>query len=401
MSSKQDYYKILGVDRSASQSDIKRAFRKLAMQYHPDRNKDSGAEEKFKEINEAYEVLNDEEKRKLYDRYGHEGLNASGFHQEGFNPFDIFNSVFGEGGFGGFADADNIEFGDGGFGDVFSSFFGGGRKKQKGRYREKVEVNLLVDIKISFVESAKGCIKNIDYVREKNCDKCKGTGAAATANSIIDCATCQGEGVVVESRRTPFGTFQTQGICPTCRGEGKIIKEKCLACEGKRTISEKVEKKIQIDAGLYDQDVIVVKGEGHSYGDQVGDLYVRVNIEDSWIFKRSENDIIVKALVDPLVAIIGGTIHVATLDGIKEIPIKAETKSGESITISGGGIKTVQQGKIFKSSKTGDLIVIVEYARPVHYSKQDVKKLKELVRNNDEVDAYIEKVKKAYDKNNN
>lgn len=390
MPSKRDYYEILGISKNADQSEIKRAFRKMAMKYHPDRNKDPNAEELFKEVNEAYEVLNDEEKRKLYDRYGHEGLNASGFHQEGFNPFDIFNSVFGEG-FSGFSEG--IEFGSGGFGDVFSSFFGGGASR-RASHHEQVEINLLVDLNLSFLESAKGCVRDVTYVRQKTCKICKGTGAGTSPNAIKICGTCHGEGVVVQTKRIPFGTFQTQGICGTCRGEGKTIREKCNNCHGQKMISEEVVHKVQAEPGLFDQDVIVVKGEGHTYMNQVGDLYVRVNIADSRIFERNHNDVIVKALIDPLEAIVGGTVQVATLNGMRQIEVKPGTRNGEQIILSGEGIKTSNQSRLFKMNRTGDLIVIITYSSPNHYSKHELKKLQEFVKPNDEVNAYIKALEK-------
>ncbi|WP_027119413.1 molecular chaperone DnaJ [[Mycoplasma] testudinis] len=388
--SKRDYYEILGITKSADQSEIKRAFRKMAMKYHPDRNKEPDAEERFKEINEAYEVLNDEEKRKVYDRYGHEGLNASGFHQEGFNPFDIFNSVFGEG-FSGFS-SEGVEFG-GGFGDMFSSFFGGGGRRQA-QQEQQFEVNLLVDLHLNFIEAAKGCVKDVEYTRQKTCSTCSGSGAGTATDAIQVCSTCHGEGVIVQNKRTPFGTFQTQGICGSCRGEGKIIREKCATCKGQRTISETLVSKVKVDPGLYDQDVIVVKGEGHSFLNQVGDLYVRTNIAESRIFERSQNDILVKALIDPLDAMVGGTIYVATLNGLRQVEIKPGTRNGEQIILTGEGIKSAQPGRIFKSSRAGDLIVIVTYAAPNRYNKQEIKKLQELVRPNEEVEAFVKAMKK-------
>lgn len=378
----RDYYEILGVSRSASQSEIKKAFRKLAMQYHPDRNKAPEAEEKFKEINEAYEVLSDDEKRKMYDTYGHEGLNASGFHAEDFNPFDIFNSVFGE----GFAN-----FSTGGFGDVFSEFFGGHATRQQ----PHVDLNRLVDIDITFIEAAKGVIREITYQRDILCKTCNGSGASDRPDSISTCASCEGNGYATRTQKTPFGAFQTKTVCGACHGEGKVIRDKCAACNANKVNTETVQRKIQIEPGLYDQDVIVIKGEGNQYKSQIGDLFLRVNVKPSRIFERSKYDVIVKPLVDPLLAIAGGIITVPTLDGVKEVRLKPGTANGERIILYGGGIVNNER-TIFKSAKHGDLILIITYARPNDYSKAELKKISELIKENDEVVSYIKSIEKEY-----
>ncbi|WP_027123913.1 DnaJ domain-containing protein [Mycoplasmoides pirum] len=386
--SKRDYYEVLGVNRNATQQEIKKAFRKLAMQYHPDRNKAPDAEDKFKEINEAYEVLNDDEKRRLYDMHGHDGLNAQGFHQEGFNPFDIFNSVFGEG----------FNFGmdmDDGFGDVFSSFFGGGNRTSRQEY---VELNQLIDIKISFISAVKGIIKDIEYPRNKTCNTCNGFGAEPGPNNIVSCSNCEGKGWIIKNQKTPFGTIQSRKTCSNCHGEGKIINKKCNTCKGNKVVEEIVKRKIQIDPGTYDQDVIVIKNEGNIFEKQVGDLYVRVTVENSMVFERNKNDIIVRPLVDPILAIVGGKIVVPTLDGNKEILIKPGTANNDRIIITNGGIKSPERG-LFKNNRQGDLIVIINYAKPIHYSKHDLKKLSEFVHENDSVNSYIKLAEKEF-KNN-
>ncbi len=355
---KRDYYEILGVSRDATQPEIQKAFRRLAMQYHPDRNKDPGAEDKFKEINEAYEVLNDDQKRRLYDLHGHDGLNAQGFHQEGFNPFDIFNSVFG----------DAFSFGvDDDFGGPFGSFFTNARTAQQ----DHIELNLLIDVKIGFIEAAKGAIKDVEYPRNKTCGRCDGSGAEPGPGNVVPCSACDGKGSVIKNQKTPFGIFQTQRTCSACRGQGEVIHKKCSACRGRRVVEETTRRKIQIDPGTFDQDVVVIKNEGNVFANQVGDLYVRIAVKPSMIFERNKNDVVVRPLVDPILAIVGGKITVPTLDGNKEIILKPGTANGERITIAGGGIKSAERG-LFKSARHhGDLIVIVTYAKPNHYSKHD------------------------------
>lgn len=382
---KRDYYEVLGVSRNATQQEIKKAFRKLAMQYHPDRNKAPDAEEKFKEINEAYEVLDDAEKRRLYDMHGHDGLNAQGFHQGGFNPFDIFNSVFGEGfSFNNFSmDMDDD------IGDVFSSFFGRGRHKD-----ETIELNQLIDIQISFIDAARGVIKDIKYTRDKNCDVCNGSGAQPGEHNIDTCSKCGGEGYVIQNQKTVFAIFQTRKTCSSCNGRGTTIINKCLKCNGKKVISESVNRKIQIDAGTSDQDVIAVKNEGNSFNGKSGDLYVRVSVLQSSIFEKINNDIIVRPLVDPILAIVGGPITVPTLDGNTEINLKPYTANGERIIVTGGGIKG--SGRIFKANRGGDLIIIINYAKPVNYSKQDLKKLSQFIQKNENVETYIKNAEKEF-----
>lgn len=383
MSSKRDYYEILEVSRSATQQDIKKAFRKLAMKYHPDRNKDSDAEEKFKEVNEAYEVLSDEEKRKLYDTYGHEGLNASGFHQGGFNPYDVFNSVF-----------SGFDF-EGGFGDVFSQFFGGGGSGfHNQEYIEEVDLNLVHEIKINFLEAANGCIKNIKYTRQVTCPDCNGSGSAD--GDVIACSDCNGEGFVVEQRRTLLGMFQTKKTCPSCKGEGQTIKNKCKKCKSRRMVDEVVERKVSIDSNVFYQDVVIVRGEGHIYKNLVGDLFLRVKIEPSRVFELRDNHVVVNVLVDPLVAITGGTILIPTLKEIKEINLKAGTKNGDIITIANGGINLKLDSRLYGANynEKGDLIVVINYARPSEYSKQEIAKLKEFIKQNKEVNLYETLMKK-------
>lgn len=392
MASKRDYYEVLGIARDASKSDVKRAFRRLAMQYHPDRNKDPGAEDRFKEINEAYEVLGDDEKRAMYNQYGHEGLNASGFHQEGFNPFDIFNSVFGDG-FMGFDFGGNAEEANMG-GDPFAHFFGGNNRRR--RAEPVIDLNRLVDVRISFVEAALGTIRDIEYTRQHQCSACSGSGAQGGPNNLVKCTTCDGVGTIIRSQKTPFGFFQQKALCNACHGAGTTIKEKCRSCNGEKLASETIKRKIQMEPGLFDQDVIAIKNEGSRFNGQTGDLFVRVNIAPSNIFERAKNDVIVRPLVDPIVALVGGTIQVPTLQGPKEIALKPRTANGERIIVAGGGIRYVDRGFFKNSRRVGDLIVIIAYARPVEFTKAELKKLRELVRDNPEVDAYAQLAEKEF-----
>lgn len=373
---KRDYYEVLGVSKTADENEIKKAFRKKAMEYHPDRNKAADAEEKFKEVNEAYEVLSDANKRATYDQFGHDGLNSQGFHSEGFDPFDIFNQVFGgAGGFGG------------GFEDIFGSIFGGGfEKRGGGRYEEEKDPDLLVSIQISFIESILGAKKKIEYSIESECDDCHGSGAANETGAIETCSECHGSGYVVTRRKTMLGIMQQQTICNKCNGQGKTIVKKCKNCNGKKYFKEKVVETIEIPAGVQDRSRFVVKKLGNKINSKRGDLYVSVNVIPSAIFERHNNDIYTIVKVDPILAIVGGIVSVPTPYGIKSIKIKPGTKHDEKIIVPNCGVKG--------NYGNGDLFGIVKYALSKYDSKQ-LEELKKIAKTtNSEIDKYIEQARK-------
>ncbi|AAB95781.1 DnaJ C-terminal domain-containing protein [Mycoplasmoides pneumoniae] len=384
---KRDYYEVLGVSRSATAQDIKRAFRKLAMQYHPDRHKGEGEtvqkqnEEKFKEVNEAYEVLSDTEKRGMYDRFGHEGLNASGFHETGFNPFDIFNSVFGE----GFSfDMDG--------GSPFDFIFSRGKKSRQNRVVLPYDLEIAVGVDISFFEMTNGCTRTIEYTKRVTCSACDGFGAEGGETGMVSCNSCEGNGFILKNQRSIFGTVQSQMLCQSCGGQGKQAKHKCKTCKGSKYKKVPTTKEIQIPAGIYHGDALVDDHGGNEFGGHVGKLVVHVGVLPSKIFKRVDHNVVANVLVDPMIAITGGKIELPTLEGIKEFNLRAGTKSGEQIVIPGGGIKFTKNFR----KKAGDLIIIISYARPSEYSAPELRKLKEFIKPNQEVKQYLNALKNEY-----
>jgi molecular chaperone DnaJ len=395
MATKRDYYEILGVSKSASNDDIKRAFRKLAMQYHPDRNKAADAETKFKEINEAYEVLSDQQKRSTYDQYGHDGLNQSGF-SGNVNPFDIFNQFFGGNGRSG-----GVKFSFGGdddespFGDIFGSMFGGGRRRNnKPKDRPLYDLNIEATITISFLDSVLGISKQIKYKVKKDCPTCHGTGAANEPDAIKTCPRCKGTGVITSRTRTILGIMESQDICPECHGTGKIIAKPCPTCHGQKYINTDETVNINIDPGIMNGKILEFIGKGNTYKNRTGSLYTTVFVQPSPIFKRKDNILHANVLVDPILAITGGRIKIPTPYGIKEIELKSNTANGEEITVSSYGIKDIRK-KMFGGKDNGDLVITVVYARPIKYSKSILEKLKEVSNlNNPEVDEYNKLIEK-------
>ncbi|MDC4163606.1 J domain-containing protein [Mycoplasma sp. T363T] len=296
----------------------------------------------------------------------------------------MFNSVF-----------SGFDF-DGGFGDVFSQFFSGGGQQgyHNQGYVEEIDVNLVHEIKLTFLEAANGCIKNIKYTRQVTCPDCDGTGSAD--GDVNTCNDCKGDGFIIENRRTLLGMFQTKKTCPSCKGEGQVIKNKCKKCKSRRMVDETVERNVAIDSNVFYQEVVVVQNEGHIFRNVVGDLYLRVKIEPSRVFELRDNHVVVNVLVDPMVAIVGGTISIPTLKEIKDIKLKPGTKNGDVITIANGGINLKLDSRAYGSSysEKGDLIVVINCARPREYTKEELEKLREFIKPNKEVILYEALVKK-------
>ncbi|MFZ5882654.1 MAG: molecular chaperone DnaJ [Chloroflexota bacterium] len=337
--SNRDYYDVLGVGRNASDDEIKAAFRKLARQYHPDVNKDPGAEEKFKEINEAYGVLSDREKRARYDRFGREGLgNMGGFHDYTVDFSDLFEELFGS------------------FG--FSTGRSSRRSPRRGR-------DLQMQINLTFEEAVFGVEKEIKFQREEICSRCNGSGAEP-GTSPVRCATCNGQGEVRQVRQTFLGQMVQTTTCPSCNGRGEIISTPCKTCRGGGLERKTVTKKVQIPAGVDRGTQIRLAGEGGPgvYGGPNGNLFLVLEVEPHKFFKRRENDILLNIDINVAQATLGAEIEVPTLDGTEKLKIPPGTQPGKVFTIRGKGVPYLRR------KDRGDQLVIVNVEIPTKLTKE-------------------------------
>ncbi len=324
MADKRDYYEVMGISKGASDDEIKKAYRQLAKKYHPDLNPDNKeAEAKFKEVNEAYEVLSDKDKRARYDQFGHAGVDPNyGAGGYGGNPYgqdidmnDIFNSIFG--GFGG---------------------FGGGRRSSNPNAPRR-GADIETTVAISFDEAAKGCKKEISYTAMVSCKECSGTGAQSGTSPKV-CPTCRGTGHVTVNQRTPIGMIQTSRVCDTCRGTGKVIEHPCKACSGngRHKATRKIE--INIPAGIADEQVVSISGQGSSgiNGGPAGDVRVYVTVRPHPIFERRGNDVWCELPLTYTQAALGAEVTVPTIDGKVSYSVHDGTQPGDVFKLKGKGI---------------------------------------------------------------
>jgi molecular chaperone DnaJ len=352
-----DYYKILGVSKNATQEEIKKAYKKMAIKYHPDKNQNSKeAEKKFKEINAAYEALGDPEKRKMYDQFGEDGLKG--------NPF--------QGGSGGFSGDFSDIFGSGGFGDlgdIFGDFFGGGRGRKSRRNAPRQGSDLLVNITLSFEEAFKGVTKQIKVSRTDKCDVCNGTGAKSGTSKKM-CPTCHGAGQVKMSQ----GFFSISQTCPTCHGSGEIIDNPCIKCHGTGFIRGEKLVEVKIPAGINEGHKIRVAGEGNAgeNGGPRGDVYLAVHLKPHALFKRNGDDIILEIPVTYPQLVLGDTIDVPTMDGTVAMKIPAGTQTGTKLRLKGKGFPSLQR------RTNGNQYVFLRLEVPKHISKSHREKIEEL-----------------------
>ncbi|MBO7084566.1 DnaJ domain-containing protein [bacterium] len=399
---KRDYYEVLGVNRNATPDEIKKAFRKLAMQYHPDVNKSPDAEEKFKEINEAYSILSDENKRKLYDQYGHsavDGTGPQGFggggNAQGFN--DFFSQMFGGGQQVQFStdDDDNSDF--------FSSFFGTGNTTRQSTFRRKsagsqLDLNLHTTLIITMMDIYKNRNRTINIPCKKECDACNGTGASVDKDAIIKCPKCDGKGMVVQIVNTPMGRMQTQTVCPQCSGTGKEIVKKCPKCNGNLVVDDFRSVSFDIPSDIENGQTLILKGEGSTFKNRKGDLAVTFKIVPCKYFYRKDGMLHEILMIDPLLAIVGGTTNLLTPQGNKEIPIQSGVTDGTEIHLPNLGLlKKPKRGATTKPTERDDLIVDIIYSKPTHYSEDDKKELSKIYArnmNNDEITSYNVEVNK-------
>lgn len=365
---KRDYYEVLGIDKNASEDEIKKAYRKLAIKYHPDRNPDNKeTEEKFKEAAEAYDVLHDPQKRQQYDQFGFNAPGAGGFggfgETGGFSMDDIF-SMFGDvfGGHGGF----------GGF-----SGFGGEGSRQRPQYRGS---DLRLKVKLSLQEIATGVTKKFKVKKDVTCTHCHGSGAENGSKSET-CPTCHGSGVVVKTVRTMLGMMQTQTECPTCHGEGSVIKDKCHQCHGTGVVKGEEIVEIKIPAGVAEGMVVNVPGKGNA-GQRngiSGNIQVYIEEEENDTFIRDGQDIVYNLLLDFPTAALGGEVEIPTLEETRvRIKIDAGTQPGKTLRLRGKGLPAVQG---YGSGK-GDLVVHISVFVPKTLNREE-KNMLESLRNND------------------
>lgn len=374
MADKKNYYDILGVDKKATQDEIKSAYRKLAMKYHPDRNQGNAeAAEKFKEINEANETLSDQQKRAAYDyELEHPGM----------------------GGFGGFG-GESGGFGD--FSDIFSSIFGGGFGGGARAARSEVGEDIQREMSLSFMDAAKGCKKTVAYMRNEPCTSCRGTGAK-NGTEYSTCARCQGKGIIQQVQNTMFGRTIRQSPCPDCGGSGRTIKEKCPDCKGRGSQRKETTVTIDIPAGVDTGSYMKKKGMGQAApgGGTPGDLIIVFRVEPHKIFVRDRFDLKIDLPISYKTAVLGGTVKVPTIDDTFDFTIPEGTQSGQVFTVRGKGIRSARGG-------TGNLLVRVIVEVPTKLSKEQKKLLEKMdgeleLKQHERMKRYSDNVESLYGK---
>jgi molecular chaperone DnaJ len=382
---KQDYYELLGVAKNVTEDDLKKAYRKKAVQFHPDKNPgNKEAEEMFKKVSEAYEALKDPEKRAAYDRYGHAafqqgggprpgggGFTGGGFH----DPFDIFREVFGQQGGGG--------------GGIFDQFFGGEGNGGGGAGRGS---DLRYDIEISLEEAARGVEKEISFRKLGNCTHCSGSGAEPGSKKTT-CPTCRGAGQVTTSR----GFFHVRQACPTCHGSGQKFEKVCVKCQGEGRVNETAKINVRIPAGVDTGNKLRSAGNGEAgvMGGEAGDLYIVVHVRDHEIFERQGDDLHCEIPIKFTLAALGGTIHVPTMEGKASLKIPVGTQSGTTFRLKGRGMPHLRGGA------QGDQLIKVQVEVPTSLSSEQKKILEEFGRVSGDLDepmskGFFEKAKKFF-----
>lgn len=361
---KRDYYEVLGVDKSASADEIKKAYRKKAIQYHPDKNPgDKEAEEKFKEAAEAYEVLSNPDKRARYDQFGHEGMSGAGGFGGGFGGgqgmsmddiFSMFGDIFGgHGGFGG-----------------FSGFGGGGSSQAQRKFRGS---DLRVKVKLSLKDIANGTTKKFKLKKYVPCSHCHGTGAEGNSGTET-CPTCKGSGHILRTQQSIFGMMQTQTVCPQCNGEGKIIKNKCKECGGEGIVYGEEVVEVKIPAGVAEGMQLSMSGKGNAgrHNGIPGDLLIQIEEEPHPELIRDENDLVYNLLLSIPMAVLGSTVEIPTIDGKAKVKIEPGTQPGKVLRLRGKGLPNVN------GYGNGDLLVNVSVYIPETLSKDEKNALEKM-----------------------
>lgn len=370
---KRDYYEVLGVGKDASPEDIKKAYRKLARQYHPDVNKEADAEEKFKEVKEAYDVLSDDQKKAHYDRFGHQDPNQ---------------------GFGGGFDASGM----GGFGDIFDMFFGGGGGRRNPNAPRK-GADLQLSLQVEFTEAIFGKEVDVEIPKEDECDTCHGTGAKP-GSGIETCKTCGGSGQQEVVANTPFGRIVNRRLCQTCEGKGKVVKEKCTTCRGSGRVKVRRKIHLNIPAGVDDGAQLRVSGEGEpgANGGPAGDLYVILRVKSHEFFERDGNDIYCKVPVTFAQAALGDEIEVPTVDGKVKLKVPAGTQTETIFRLRGHGVP------FLRGNGRGDQHVKVRIVTPSKLTERQKELIREFAGMNGDSpieiphgdEGFLEKMKRAF-----
>ena len=334
----KDYYSILGVPKTASADEIKKAFRRLAHEHHPDKG---GNEQKFKDVNEAYQVLGDTQKRATYDQFGSAAFEQGGAGQGGFGGFGGFDPSGFQNGFGGFqVNMDDL----GGLGDVLGEMFGfgGGGSRRAKRARGQ---DIQVDVELSFKESVFGVEKTIEIVRPSTCSSCSGNGVAS-GSKLVECGTCKGSGQVRQAQRTMFGVMQVASVCGACEGRGKIPEKACTTCKGLGVDRVSAKISFQIPAGVSAGDTLRIEGQGEAapHGGVSGDLFARVHVKQDERFTRQGTTILSRVEVPFSTLALGGSVMVETIDGPVEVSIRERTPSGTQTRLAGKGVPTGRKG---------------------------------------------------------
>lgn len=370
---KRDYYEVLGVQKGASKDEIKKAYRKLSKKYHPDINQEEGADAKFKEIAEAYEVLSDEDKKAQYDRFGHEGMNQQ----------------FGGGG-GGFGGAGGF----GGFEDVFSSFFGGGRRQDPNAPQKGDDLQYTMTI--NFDEAIFGAVKTIKIKKEVTCDTCDGNGAKP-GTSKSTCGMCSGSGRVAVEQNTPFGRIQTERTCPTCGGTGQEIKDPCNKCKGAGTVTKDVEVEVTIPEGVDNGQQVRLHGKGEPgiNGGPAGDLYIVFRVKPDSRFTRDGDDIHYELPISFAQAALGDEIKVPTINAEVVLTIPAGTQSGRRFRLKEKGVKNVH------GYGYGDQFVTVKVVTPTKLSEKEVELFRDLAEQggediNEQQESFMDRTRRFF-----
>ncbi len=382
MAEKRDYYEVLGVSKGASDDEIKKAYRKLAKQYHPDLNPgDKEAEAKFKEVSEAYEVLSDAEKKQKYDRFGHAGIDPN------YGAGGAYGGGFDTSGFGGGID----------LGDIFDSFFGGGGTSSARRNAPQRGDSLKIGVMLSFEEAAFGCTKSIEIDRIEKCEDCNGTGAER-GTTAETCPVCHGTGSVKTAQRTPLGMFQSTSPCQSCRGTGKVLKSPCKTCHGQGMTRRHRRIEVRIPEGIDDNQPIQLRGQGNAgvNGGPAGDLYVVVSIRPHPLFTRQGSDVLCDVPISFVDATLGAEIEVMTIDGKVKYTVPEGTQTGTIFRLRGKGIKRPDgRGR-------GDHFVTVNIEVPKNLSQQQKDLLRSFDRalspenHTEETKSFIRKVRDLF-----